>query len=376
MDRDRLLIYLSIFVIMGLSDAVIPVLPEFADLSQHGSSAFISTLLFSAYFFGALVTMLPFGILSERIGHKKLIFLSMLLTVTSGIILYFSNNIVLLICARLLEGIACGAFFPSAFSMLASYQKRKQYIGEFYFILNAGLASGVILAGTMASIYFKYGIAFFTILSVLPLAIATLHLYNNNYVVVSIRKDVRTEVREKINASFNLMIKSPFIYIWIVTFALLGANGVLLALYPEYSANFLSKSDLGVAIGVTYISTMISSIGAPYLPFKDKDLVRIGIVLASMGTFFAISMPFLGFILLGSGSGFAMVGMPTMLSYLSTERGITMGVYSTCSYGGLAIVPVIAGLFIRYPGFEFVFGATAIILFATIIFVKKFEASL
>ncbi|MBP2029586.1 MFS family permease [Methanohalophilus levihalophilus] len=376
MDRDRLLIYLSIFVIMGLSDAVIPVLPEFADLSQHNSGAFVSTLLFSAYFFGALITMLPFGILSERLGHKKLLLVSMVLTVTSGFLLFLADNIVLLIFARLLEGTACGAFFPSAFAVLATYKKRKQYIGEFYFLLNAGLASGVIIAGTLASINFKYGIAFFTILSIIPFGVAALNFYKGDQMAASIKKDIRVELRDKVHSSFNLMIRGPFIYIWIANFALLGANGVLLALYPEYSMHFLSKNDLGFAIGVTYVATMISSIVSPYLPLKNLDLVRIGLIVAAIGTFLAISMPFSGFILLGLGSGFAMVGLPTILSYLSNERGIIMGVYSTCSYAGLAIVPVIAGLFIVYPGFEFVFTVTALILFATIAVTGKFTSRL
>lgn len=367
-----MLIYLSIFVIMGLSDAVIPVLPEFVDFSQHESRAFISTLLFSAYFFGALTTMLPFGMLSERVGHRKLILLSMALTIVSGSLLYFVNNITLLIFARLLEGTACGAFFPSAFAILATYQKRKQYIGEFYFLLNAGLASGVVLAGTMASIYFKYGIAFFTLLAIVPLGIAIFNFYKSNPISEPIRKDILVELQEKLKSSFSLMIKSPFVYIWVVNFTLLGTNGVLLALYPEYSVDILSKADLGIAIGAIYVATMVSSIAAPYLPFKEQDLVRIGIIVASTGTFLVISMPFLGFTLFGLGSGFAMVGLPTILSYLSTERGITMGVYSTCSYAGLAIAPVITGLFINDPGFEIVFISIASILFATMILTNRF----
>lgn len=360
---------------MGMSDAVIPVLPEFVNFSQHESSVVISTLLFSAYFFGALATMLPFGMVSERVGHRKLILLAMILTVVSGFLLYYINDITLLILARLLEGTACGAFFPSAFAILTTYQKRKQYIGEFYFLLNAGLASGVVLAGTMASIYFKYGIAFFTVLAIIPLGIA---IFNSNTVQLSetIRKDIRIELREKFKSSFSLIIKSPFIYIWVVNFALLGANGVLLALYPEYSVDFLSKADLGIAIGTTYIATMASSIASAYLPIKEQNLVRIGIIVASAGTFLATSMPFLGFILLGLGSGFAMVGLPIILSYLTTERGTTMGVYSTCSYAGLAIAPVIAGFFTNDPGFEIVFIATATILFATIVLTNKFDFDL
>lgn len=54
MNLHRLLIYGAAFTIMGLSNAVIPILPELANLSNNSSGGFALSLLFSAYFLGAL----------------------------------------------------------------------------------------------------------------------------------------------------------------------------------------------------------------------------------------------------------------------------------------------------------------------------------
>jgi len=135
---------------MGLSNAVIPILPELA-ARDHGSvGAFASSLLFSAYFLGALATMLPFGILSDRFGSLRFIGLGILLTAGSGLTMLLSENLWVLLFARFVEGLACGAFFPAAFSTLSEYRNPKRYMGEFTFLLNAGLAAGTLSSGLLA----------------------------------------------------------------------------------------------------------------------------------------------------------------------------------------------------------------------------------
>ena len=47
---------------MALSNAVVPVLPDFAE------GAALQGVVYSAYFLGAFLTVLPAGIASDRIG--------------------------------------------------------------------------------------------------------------------------------------------------------------------------------------------------------------------------------------------------------------------------------------------------------------------
>jgi MFS family permease len=70
MNRIRTCLYLSVFVIMGLSDAVVPILPKLAD------ETFVQSMIFSAYFAGALVSMIPLGMLADRYGNTRFILLS------------------------------------------------------------------------------------------------------------------------------------------------------------------------------------------------------------------------------------------------------------------------------------------------------------
>jgi Arabinose efflux permease len=133
MNLHRFLIYGAAFTIMGLSNAIIPILPELANLSNSFSGGFTSSLLFSAYFIGDMGTMLPFGIFTDRFGNSKFIGLGIILTAISGLIIMYSGNLWILLIARFMEGSACGAFFPAAFAVLSKLRNLARYIGELTF---------------------------------------------------------------------------------------------------------------------------------------------------------------------------------------------------------------------------------------------------
>ena len=165
MNLKKPALYSSVFALQGLSNAVIPVLPELAG-GNSGSSA-ISTFIFSGYFMGALLALVPLGILADRVGNLKVLRFGMLLTVFTGSFIAFSDNQWILGISRFLEGVGCGAFFPAAFSIIAEWEDSQQSLGEFNFLLNAGLAAGVLFSGLLAGFGIKTAIISFTFLAVL-----------------------------------------------------------------------------------------------------------------------------------------------------------------------------------------------------------------
>ncbi|MEA1984150.1 MAG: MFS transporter [Euryarchaeota archaeon] len=373
MSSDRVLIYVSVFVIMGLSNAVIPVLPELTSAGQTTYDTTYSSMLFSSYFLGALITMLPFGILSDRYGYIRFITLGLLLTLVSGILLLTASNLWILIIARFVEGSACGAFFPAAFSLLSEYPKRKRYMGEFNFILNGGLATGVALTGVLADTSIRYGIFIFTIISPVVLLFA-IHLSRKPVRTPDrIRKDALVEITDKVKDSYRTLTYRPLARIWIIVFVLIGANGVLLSLYPDYSLGTLTKSELGLSISIMYVSTMAASILIAHTSLDHNVIIKWGILLGALGVMIAIWSAPVGFALLGIGSGFAMVGLPIAVSYANTDRGLAMGLYSTCTYGGLALVPIAAGILVIHVGFEWVFVLNGLALGLTLLVRERVE---
>ena len=260
MNLKKIALYSSVFALQGLSNAVIPVLPELAGGDNGGSA--ISSLLFSGYFMGALLALVPLGILADRIGNLKVIRFGILLTALSGFFIAFSDIPWILGISRFLEGVGCGAFFPAAFSIIAEWEDSQQSLGEFNFLLNAGLAAGVFFSGVLAGFGIKTAIVSFAFLAGLS---CILLLSGVGGLLSPNRKEKKFALPESDNPVRNqkdtyllpelksylekariIMFKTNFGKIWGTSILLYGTTGLLTANYADYSAGFLTKPELGL----------------------------------------------------------------------------------------------------------------------------------
>jgi MFS family permease len=366
MNPDRPLIYGAAFAIMGLSNSVIPILPELASLDNSAYGGIASSLFFSAYFFGALVTMLPFGILADRFGNLRFIGFAVILTAISGLTILLSENLWVLLIARFIEGSACGAFFPAAFATLSKSADPGRYIGEFTFIFNAGLAAGALFSGLMADTYLKGAILVFTCMaflltiSLLPRHRELIHPWNTG-TSGPLPNSIGSLFRGSYRGITELLSLSNS-GIWISSFLLNGTIGVLIAYYPDYSLGTLTKIQLGSSIASLYVCAMITSLLVGHFGVKEKNVIRIGVTFSAIGAIFAIKNPFLGFSSMGGGSGIAMVGFALAAARMNADRGLVMGLFNTTIYAGLSLAPIIAGLFTGFLSFEKIFIANGCIL--------------
>lgn len=354
---DRIMLYGSVFIIMGLSDAAIPVLPELSNGTPLTNGT-ASSLIFSSYFIGALVTMIPFGILADFYGRRLFIVIGILLTLISGAAIILSDNIWIIIAARFVEGAGCGAFFPAAFAMLSNFDRREQYIGEFNFLLNFGLAAGLIASGMLAATDIKNGLILFEGFTVPLMMISVMVLINNGKgEFYSGKRKMIPELRRSGKA-----LKNPdYFLVWMLSFLLFGSSGVLIALYPDFSIGYLQKGMLGTYLASVYGGAMITSLLASRLLIRIDTLVRTGMMITGMGALVAIFHP-LGLTLMGAGSGLGLVGLVTGVSYLKIEKGLGMGIFNTFTYAGLALVPIISGLVLSMLDYNGVFFVNGILL--------------
>lgn len=374
MHPDRRLIYVAVFAIMGLSNAIIPILPELA-ARYHGTyGELASSLLFSGYFLGALATMLPFGILADRFGNSRLIGIGILFTVISGLTIFFSENLWVLLISRFIEGSACGAFFPAAYSTLSRCKDPGRCMGEFTFLFNAGLATGALLSGLLADIFLKGAVLIFTsiaLLSGIPLLYRLSELIHpkvkeENPDLVPYLGSLKIHFKHSLGEVSGLISRRSS-GIWLSSFLLNGTIGVLIAYYPDYSLGTLSKIQVGSAIASLYVCAMITSLLIGRFRVKEKVIIRIGLAFSVLGAFFAVKYPFLGFSSLGGGSGIAMVGFALAVARMDADRGLSMGLFNTTIYAGLSLLPIAAGLLTGVLSFEELFIVNGCVLAGTLL---------
>jgi MFS family permease len=385
MNSKKLILYSSVFAIQGLSNAAIPILPELA--GEGNTSPAVSSLLYSGYFIGALLTLLPFGILADRIGNLKVAGLGITLTVISGLFISFSDNLWVLGISRFVEGLGCGAFFPAAFSMLSEWKDSQQSLGEFNFLLNAGLAAGVFFSGMLAELGIKTAISIFTLLAgfsfvlFLPEAWKMKSSGNSGrkkekYVTSNSKASpgeqpgtlMTFEPARYLKKAGQAFFESGFWKLWGISVLLYGATGLLTSNYPDYSAGFLTKPELGLAISASYVAAMLSSLAAGRTRAGYKSIVRAGVILAAAGILLSVKAPLLAFFLIGAGGGAAVIGLVAAVSRISSS-GVAMGLFNTGIYAGLGLIPVFGSLFIGPLGYETVFFGSSLALLM-ILFVK------
>ena len=194
-------------------------------------------------------------------------------------------------------------------------------------------------------------------------------LRNSNYSVES-QKDTSLlfELGKYLNESRETLLKSSFGKIWGVSVLLYGATGFLTANYPDYSAGFLTKPELGLAISASYLAAMLSSLMVGRAKVNSENIVKAGIILASAGILLSLKMPILAFFLIGAGGGIAVVGLITAVSKINSS-GFAMGFFNTGIYAGLGLGPVFGSFFLEPFGYEIVFLGSALLLLTTL-FVK------
>jgi MFS family permease len=344
--RTNLILFFGIFAVMALSNAIVPVLPSFA-----GSSA-LQGAIYAAYFLGAFLSTLPGGILSDRFGRIPVMRLGLAITVSSGLLLSVLVAPNTVITARFVEGIGGGFFVAAGMSYVNSLLDHEKKSGYFMALLNAGLVIGLIFSGWLATRIPNpsAGILVFTGLSLIP-------------AVVSFFIHEPTTVQPPGNQNALISLVKEYRWLWYSSVILIGITGVVTSLYPKFSG--YSPESVGIWISLMSIATIAGVLVASRLSLPPVPTIRwsaILIVIAVMVSYFSP----LGFVIIGIGAGVVMIAQMTFLARVKDHQGIAMGLFSTMSYLGMAVLPFLAGLIADSAGFFYAFCATA--LFAGTVF--------
>ena len=122
--------------------AITPLLPHFSD--QFGLSKSAAGVLTAAYPAGTFVGAIPGGYLAARAGVRATVLLGLVLLVVSSVAFAFAESIVVLDCARFVQGIGGAASWAGAMAWVASAAPRERR-GEMI-----GTTMGAAVAGALA----------------------------------------------------------------------------------------------------------------------------------------------------------------------------------------------------------------------------------
>jgi MFS family permease len=337
--RNAFTLFSGSFFVMALSNAIVPVLPGYT-----GSSS-LQGAIYAAYFLGAFLSTLPAGMLSDRFGRVLLIRSGLVITIITGILLSLFSVPYWVLAARFIEGIGAGCFVAPAMSYVNSSTDHEKMSGYYMAFLNAGLVTGLILAGWLASHTedSMTGILLFTGFTVIP-AVTSFFMRDAG--------DQSVPFSPAVFASFVRNYR----WLWFSSVILVGITGVASSLYPQYSG--ASSESLGYWLAGMSVVTIVAVLAASRVPLPSVPAIRWSAFLMAGGVLFTFFSPW-GFVVLGALAGIVMIAQMALLAGEREYQGVTMGLFSTTSYLGMAILPFIAGLIADMAGFFLAFCTTA-----------------
>jgi multidrug resistance protein len=163
------LIFLTLFIDMVGFGIVIPVLPLYAEGSRFGATATQLSWVVGIYSLLQLLCAPVFGKLSDRVGRKPVLALSITGTAIGFIILGAANTVWLLLLGRIIDG-ASGGNISTAMACIADVttkENRSRNMGLVGAAFGLGFVIGPALGGAMsrhislsAPFYFAAGLAF------------------------------------------------------------------------------------------------------------------------------------------------------------------------------------------------------------------------
>lgn len=336
------IVCLGVFAVMALSNAIVPVLPAFAGPSVWQGA------IYTAYFFGAFVSTLPGGVLADRHGTDPVIRAGLVITVVTGALLFFTTSLIAVIILRGCEGIGAGLFVAAALSYINSRSDHTRMSGYYMAMLNMGLVLGLIIAGWLAVHFAEpaLGIGLFSLFAFVALAGSA----------VTGNGPISTG-RKKSTVTVSVFVRDN-LWLWYSTVVLVGITGVVSSLYPKFSGG--APDALGLWIAGMSIATILTVLVASRIPLPPVPVIHWSALFMAAGVLLAYISP-LGFIVLGALAGVVMIAQMTFLAGMPDHQGLLMGLFSTASYLGMAILPFVAGVIADTGGFFAAFVITAIL---------------
>lgn len=349
-------VWTLIFVDRTILPAVLPLVETELQLTHAQAGSLIGAVLASFS-----IVVLPASFLSEKIGAKQSILLSILWFSSTALCITLVNSYLELLLAMLIFGLGLGMYFPSGISLISELfpsESRGKVLG----IHEAAPPVGMIISFFVASLF--AGMSLWKPLFMfcaLPGFLLAFMFWR--YV-----KEERGKTSFRTYTAFRVVLKDHGLLLLLVPFTLnvICVQGIL-GMFPLYLVNECSvdASTAAIIMGIARIGGILGSFIAGLISDKFGRTPTLFILLATTAAFtlsFAL-FPFSSFTILAlffsifSTDGYYPVNFALISDIMSpTTRASGAALHMTVALiigGGMA--PVIAGWIADVWGFYFVF---------------------
>jgi MFS family permease len=349
---------------------IVPFLPQYA--MSIGASDFDLGIIFSSYALVQLVTVIPFGLMSDRYGRRPFMIAGMLLLGGVSLLYPLAKNVPLILLCRAVQGLAASATWSSALALVADTYPGKdkgEKIGIAAGVTGVGGIAGPLVGGVLVQINFNYPF----------LLSAAFSLFVGGYMFFRLRETRSKTVvetlpyREILGKSLKIRNVVILIIINVLTTIFWG---FLEPFMPPYlTGRFsLTSAQIGLIFGAASLTYAVIRPFAGRLSdrYGRKNFIVVGmVVLAGVN----LLIPFcndpvsLTIVIMASSAVGTIAWTPlTPLAIESLQDGgieafaTANSLFDLAYYVGYSIGPLTGALISSYYGFEGMFYFYTIIL--------------
>jgi MFS family permease len=344
---ELLFIGFSIMTGMSLSSSFLPILANALD-----PSGVLVGLVVSSWFFSRIFIEIPAGIISDRVGRRRLLVLGLAMSFFGPIICSQANHIYILIFGRAIWGMGTALYFMSNLAILMDIlpsASRGSALGIFQGFEFIGSFIGAPIGAFLATIFTFTQVFYFTaFFMMVSFAIA----YTSKNIRRLKNKDITTtqlNLGEILVNLRNLDIILVCLCNFFRMFTRFGMYQTVLQLYLNQILG-LSVADIGWVISMRIAGMVLFLFVAGSLSdrYGRKPVLVAGYLVSGVALFaFSISdswiLLFISGLLAGAGDALDMTTLMALLTDIAPEsaRGAVVGLFRTFMDFGGFLGPII-----------------------------------
>ena len=344
------------------------VLPTFLFYAQNlGATPAIATVIIATYSMGQFIGTPIWGRLSDRIGRKPVLLISIFGQSICFVWLAYSSNLWMLAAARFFGGMISGNI-STAMAYVADStdeKKRVKWLGYIGASVSIGFMIGPALGGLLggqdassASLFYPAIVA-----AGLSLATGTATLFLLKESLQPENRSPKTKENTSLLKNWGLVFKRPILMeIILLAMAMMFVTGSFETIFPLWTQSRFVWGPIEVGYCMTYIGLIVTLVqvlvvGRIVPILGEARVIRLTFIGYATGLIIMAQAPSWIIMLLGltiAASSGAAFGTATS-SFVSKvagdkEKGFVLGVYQSSSWLGRISGPLAAGAVFGFIG--------------------------